>query len=140
MSFAEVEFFAMQIRVIPGSSAAIYRQIADQIRRSIATGELVVGACMPSVRQLAKELVVNPNTVAKAYAELSRDGVLETQAGRGAFVAKRRNVFSRAERVRRLDDALETALSEAITLDFPSEEILERMRVKLEKLGAVKLG
>jgi len=72
--------------------------------------------------------------VAKAYAELVRDGVLETQAGRGAFVAKRRNVFSKAERLRRLDEALDAAVSEAITLDFSSEEILERMRVKLEKL------
>lgn len=124
----------MQIRVIPGSNAAIYRQIADQIRRAVATGELAVGDPLPSVRALAKELVINPNTVAKAYAELVRDGVLETQAGRGAFVAKRRNVFSKAERLRRLDEALDAAVSEAITLDFSSEEILERMRVKLEKL------
>lgn len=128
----------MQIRVFPGGSAAIYRQIADQIRRSVAAGELAVGDPLPSVRQLAKELVVNPNTVAKAYAELVRDGVLETQAGRGAFVAKRRSVFSQGERMRRLDQALDTAISEAITLDFSSDEILDRMRRKLEKLGIAK--
>lgn len=125
----------MQIRVIPGSSAAIYRQIADQIRRAVAAGELAVGDPLPSVRALAKELIINPNTVAKAYAELVRDGVLETQTGRGAFVAKRRSVYSKAERVRRLDAALETAISESITLDFTSEEILDRMRIKLEKLN-----
>ncbi len=124
----------MQIRVIPGSSAAIYRQIADQVRRAVVSGELEIGDAMPSVRALAKELVVNPNTVAKAYAELIRDGVLETQPGRGAFVAKRRNVFSKAERLRRLDDALETAVGAAVTLDFTSEEILARMRSKLEDL------
>ncbi len=128
----------MQIRVIPGSSAAIYRQIADQIRRSVANGELAIGDPLPSVRQLAKELVVNPNTVAKAYAELVRDGVLETQAGRGAYVAKRRSVFSKAERLRRLDDALDTAISTAITLDFASDELIERMRLKLEKIATVK--
>ncbi len=124
----------MQIRVIPGSSAAIYRQIADQVRRAVALGELAIGDPMPSVRALAKELVVNPNTVAKAYAELIRDGVLETQPGRGAFVAKRRSVYSKAERLRRLDEALETAVSAAVTLDFTSEEILARMRSKLEDL------
>ena len=128
----------MQIRVLPGSSAAIYRQIADQIRRAVVAGELAVGDPLPSVRQLAKELIVNPNTVAKAYAELVRDGVLETQAGRGAFVAKRRSVFSKTERLRRLDQALDTAIGEAITLDFPSEEILERMRLKLQQLSVPK--
>jgi GntR family transcriptional regulator len=124
----------MQIRVIPGSSAAIYRQIADQVRRAVASGELAIGDAIPSVRALAKELVVNPNTVAKAYAELIRDGVLETQPGRGAFVAKRRNVYSKAERLRRLDEALETAVSAAVTLDFTRDEILARMRSKLEDL------
>jgi len=78
----------------------------------------------------------NPNTVAKAYAELVRDGVLETQPGRGAFVAKKRNVFTKAERVRRLDEALETAVSAAVMLDFSSEEILARMRSKLDQFDS----
>jgi len=124
----------MQIRVIPGSSAAIYRQIADQIRRGIASGELAVGDAVPSVRTLAKELVVNANTVAKAYAELIRDGVLETQAGKGAFVASRRDIYSKAERLRRLDDALEIAISASIALNFNGDEILARMQSKLNKM------
>lgn len=123
----------MQIRVIPGSGAAIYRQIADQVRRAVASGELTVGDPLPSVRALAKELVVNPNTVAKAYAELNADGVLETQPGRGVFVAARRTVFSEPERLRRLDEALETAINESIRLDFSSDEILDRMRAKLDQ-------
>lgn len=121
----------MRIRVIPGSSAAIYRQIADQVRRAVVSGELEIGDSVPSVRVLAKELVVNPNTVAKAYAELIRDGVLETQPGRGAFVAKRRNVYSKAERTRRLDEALNTAISAGLMLEFSSDEILARMQAKL---------
>ena len=127
----------MQIRVIPGSHAAIYRQIADQIRRAVVSGQLAVGDPLPSVRQLAKELVVNPNTVAKAYAELVRDGVLETQAGRGAFVAKRRDVFTKTERLRRLDAALDTLISEALTLGFDHQETLERLRLKLDRLDVV---
>lgn len=124
----------MRIRVIPGSSAAIYRQIADQIRRGIAAGELSIGDSVPSVRALAKELVVNPNTVAKAYAELIRDGVLESQAGRGAFVAPPRDVYSKAERLRRLDEALELAISSSIALHFSGKEILTRMQAKLETM------
>lgn len=128
----------MQIRVIPGSNAAIYRQIADQIRRAVVSGQLAVGDPLPSVRQLAKELVVNPNTVAKAYAELVRDGVLETQAGRGAYVAKRRDVFTKTERLRRLDEALDSVISEALTLGFDRQETLERLRLKLDQLDASK--
>jgi len=128
----------MQIRVIPGSNAAIYRQIADQIRRAVVSGQLAVGDPLPSVRQLAKELVVNPNTVAKAYAELVRDGVLETQAGRGAFIAKRRDVFTKTERLRRLDAALDTVISEALTLGFDRDETLERLRLKLDRLDVAK--
>ncbi len=67
---------------------------------------------------LASELVVNANTVAKAYAELTSTGVLESQPGRGLFVAKKRSVFTKAERNRRLDDALEMFIAEAVTLDF----------------------
>jgi GntR family transcriptional regulator len=124
----------MQFRVVPGTSAAIYRQIADQIRRAVATGELAIGDAVPSVRTLAKELVINPNTVAKAYAELIRDGVLETQAGRGAYVAPKREIYSKSERLRRLDEAIETALNTAISLHFSGDEILARMQSKLSKL------
>ncbi len=128
----------MRIRVIPGSGAAIYRQIADQIRRGIASGKLSIGDPLPSVRQLAKELVINPNTVAKAYGELTRDGVLETRAGRGVFVAARRNVFSHAERLRRLDEAIDAVISESITLGFDRDQTLTRLRNKLDALQGAK--
>ncbi len=128
----------MQIRVIAGSSTAIYRQIADQIRRAVLTGEIKVGDPLPSVRELAKELVVNPNTVAKAYAELGRDGVIQSQPGRGACVAKRRSVFTKAERLRRLDSALDTAIADAISLDFSADEVTERLQLRMGQLGVNK--
>ncbi len=124
----------MLVKVTPGSTQSIYRHITDQIRRAVASEKLEVGMAVPSVRQLAKELVVNPNTVAKAYAELARDGVLQSQPGRGYFVAKRKNVFSRTERLRRLDEAIDSAIGEAITLDFNSGEILNRMQQRLDFL------
>ena len=124
----------MQIRISAGSPQSIYRQIADQIRRAIVAADLKIGDSVPSVRQLAKELVVNPNTVAKAYAELTRDGVLDGLPGRGYVVASRKNIYSKTERLRRLDLVLDTSISEALTLGFSAEEISERLQKRLEKL------
>lgn len=124
----------MQINITPGNSLSIYRQITDQIKRAVATEKLAIGDGLPSVRQLAKDLVINPNTVAKAYAELVREGVLESQQGRGYFVAKKKSIYSRAERLRRLDEAIDGVISEAITLDFTPEEVQSRLELRLEKL------
>ena len=124
----------MQIMITPGSPQSIYRQITDQMRMLVASGKIQVGDAVPSVRQLAKDLVINPNTVAKAYAELVRDGVLESQQGRGYFAAKRKSIFSKAERNRRLDEALDAAISEGVTLDFSPDEIVERLQLRIARL------
>ena len=124
----------MQIHISAGSPQSIYRQIADQIRQAIVSGKLNVGDAVPSVRQLAKELAINPNTVAKAYSELTRDGVLEGQSGRGCVVASRKNVYTKTERLRRLELVLDSFVSEAITLGFSCEEITERLAKRLEKM------
>ena len=125
-----------EIRVIPGGNRPIYRQIIDQVRNSVATFELAVGDSLPSVRQLAEELVLNHNTVAKAYAELVREGVLESRHGRGVFVAKRRQVFSAGERKRRLDQALDVFLSEILTLGYTPQQIEEAVTKRLAKMTA----
>jgi len=123
-----------EIRVSPGGSRPIYRQIMDQVRQAVATGELAVGDALPSVRQLAQELVLNHNTVAKAYAELVREGVLESRHGRGVFVAKRRRVYSPGETKRRLDQALNVFLSEALTLNYAPQQIEEAVATRLEQM------
>src|SRR6516162_1736300 len=112
-----------QVNVTTGSGTPIYRQIIDQVRLGVATGALRPGQAMPSVRGLAERLVVNVNTVVKAYAELVRDGLLESHHGLGYLVAAKRQVFSRAERLRRLLQALEAFVHEAVFLDFSREEI-----------------
>src|SRR5262249_28270515 len=89
---------------------------------------------MPSVRSLAEQNLVNANTVVKAYAELVRDGVLESHHGKGFFVAEKRQVYSRAERLRRLRQAVETFVHEAVFLDFTAEEIRKAMDEKLAEL------
>lgn len=116
----------MHFRIVAGSGVPIYRQIADQIARGVANGKLEIGQPLPSVRQLARDLVINPNTVAKAYAELVDAGILETQAGRGFYVAKRRQVYTKAERMRRLDEAIEALINLSVSLDVSPEETMER--------------
>src|SRR5271154_374122 len=106
------------------SDVPIYRQIVQHIRRAVALGQLALGEQLPAVRVLAESLVVNPNTVARAYQELIRDGLLESRSGVGVFVAEKlRQVFSEAERERRLKHAVEQLLYEVLLLDFSLPEI-----------------
>jgi GntR family transcriptional regulator len=89
---------------------------------------------MPSVRSLAEQHLVNPNTVVKGYAELVRDGVLESHHGKGFFVAEKRQVYSRSERLRRLRQAVDTFVHEAVFLDFSANEIRQIVNDKLGDL------
>ncbi len=95
----------------------------QQIHRSVAAGKLQVGEQLPAVRILADELVINPNTVARSYQELIREGVLESRSGRGVFVAERRQVFSEEERTRRLQHAAEQLCHQAIMLGVGLPEV-----------------
>ena len=125
----------MRIQITTGSSVPIYRQVVDQIRHGVATGSLAVGASVPSVRALASELVLNPNTIAKAYAALVRDGVLESHQGRGYFVAERREIYTRKERQRRLEEVMDPFLAEALTLGFDAEQIQVEVQKRLQRLA-----
>jgi GntR family transcriptional regulator len=125
---------AFHINITTGGGTPIYRQIVEQVRLGVATGVLAPGDAMPSVRSLAEQHVVNPNTVVKAYAELVRDGVLESHHGKGFFVAEKRQVYSRAERLRRLRQALDAFVHEAVFLDFTAEQIRQVVDEKLDDL------
>lgn len=122
---------ALEFRVATGSNTPIYRQISEQVRKGVAAGALAAGEQLPSVRALAELLVINPNTVARAYADLMHEGVLESQPGKGLFVAKRLQKFSKEERLRRLNQALEVFLQEVLFLDFTHQEILNALQHKL---------
>lgn len=121
----------LQLHISTGSPTPIYRQIVDQVRHAVAARALKTGDRLPSVRALAEQLVINPNTAAKAYGELARDGLIAARQGRGYFVADRRQIYSKAERLRRLEQALETFLSEALVLDFTHHEITQALGKKL---------
>jgi len=125
----------LDCRISTGSTTPIYRQLIDQIRRVILQGRLVPGDRLPSVRSLAQRLVINPNTVARAYGELARDGVIESQQGKGYFVATKRQVYTRAHRRRRLAPLLEALVSEAALLDFSADDVMTALQEKLREYG-----
>jgi GntR family transcriptional regulator len=125
------------VRITTGSGTPIYRQIVDQVRLAVATGALSAGHAMPSVRQLAERLRINFNTVAKAYGELVRDGVLESLQAKGYFVAEKRQIYSQAERLRRLGQALDAFIREAVFLDFTDDEVRKAVDEKLAELDRV---
>ncbi len=128
----------LDLHISTGGKTPIYRQIIDQIRRALIAGTRVPGDPLPSVRALAEQLVVNPNTVARAYGELTRDGLLDARPGKGFFVSDKRQVYSKAERARRLDEALEDFVGETLILDFSSGEIVDALRKKLAALKAAR--
>jgi GntR family transcriptional regulator len=126
------------LQIVTGDPRPITRQILDAIKRQIAAGELRPGDALPSVRGLAQQLSINPNTVAKAYAELTTEGWLLSRAGMGLFVAEQRQRLSEAERARRLDEAVDRFVGDVIGLDYPAETILERVADELSRYAKKK--
>lgn len=124
----------LMIQIATGDPRPIGRQIVDAVRMKIATGELTHGDQLPSVRGLAQQLTINPNTVAKAYAELTTEGWLESRQGTGLFVAAMRQRLSDVERERRLDDAIGRFVNDVIPLGFPHEEVQARVAHELRQL------
>jgi GntR family transcriptional regulator len=128
---------AFDIQITTGTTTPIYRQIVEQVRLAVTTGSLPAGEAMPSVRALADRLRVNANTVVKAYGELVGDGVLEARQGLGFFVTEKRQIYSEAERLRRLRQAVDNFIHEAVFLDFTADEIRKAVD---EKLAALDWG
>lgn len=112
------------LTVDPRSGVPIYLQVIEQVKRSVAIGVLAAGEQLPTVKQLALDLTINPNTVAKAYRELERDGVIETSPGRGSFVKS--NGVRDTTKAAALDvarDAIEGAVREAKSIGLGAEDI-----------------
>ena len=122
------------IQVNTGDARPLFRQIVDGIRLKVASGEFPAGMKLPSVRGLALMLTVNTNTVAKAYAALADEGLVEARRGVGLFVCEPRQTLSDDERERRLRQALKEFVGAVVSLGFPAETLLERVASELEPL------
>jgi GntR family transcriptional regulator len=131
---------SLNININTGSSVPIYKQITEQVRMAVATGRVTVADQLPSVRALAETLLLNPNTVARAYADLAREGVIETRPGRGVFIIPKRKVLSREEGRRRLEPLINTLISEGLAMDFTPDELQQAFEKKLSQWQQEKGG
>lgn len=114
----------MEFRIDPSSRLPIYRQLGNQIREAVARGRLRPGEQLSSVRDMSRTLVVNPNTVARVYTELEREGVLHTRQGLGVFVAEPKAELTKRARKERLQELLDRFLTEAVYLGFSADEVV----------------
>jgi len=110
------------------SGVPVYRQLIDQVRGGIASGSLTAGDQLPTVRQLAVDLAINPNTVMRAYRELELGGLLETHQGTGTFIANRKLEKNSAERERQLVQMAGEFAARAGAAGFTLEDLIDRMR------------
>ena len=128
----------LMLQIATGDPRPISRQIVDGVRRAVAAGELAPGAQLPSVRGLAVQLSINPNTVAKAYAELTAEGWLEARQGLGLYVAPPRQRLSLDEREKRMDEAVSRFVHDVIALDYPADEAVARIDQELRAFAPRK--
>lgn len=119
---------APTIRLDLKSGVPVYRQIIDRISSGIASGSLKPGDQLPTVRQLAVDLAINPNTVVRAYRELEIRGILETQQGTGTFISQKKVERKQVERQRELDQLAGDFVARAGMAGFAIEELLEELR------------
>ena len=128
----------LMLQIATGDPRPISRQIVDAVRMKIATAEIAPGDQLPSVRGLAQQLTVNPNTVAKAYAELTAEGWLESRQGLGLYVAPPRQRLSHDEREKRMDEAVSRFVHDVIALDYPADEAVARIELELRAFAPRK--
>ena len=122
----EVQPYAF--RLDAHSGVPVYRQLIDQVQAGIASGALSTGAQLPTVRQVAVDLTINPNTVSRAYREMEIRGLLDTQQGTGTFVADRRVEFSKDERERQLSQLTGEFVSRAGAAGFTLKQLIKALK------------
>jgi len=125
----------MILHVNPSSGLPLYLQIEAQVKQAVAAAALKADDALPSVRKLAADLRINPNTVARAYQNLERDGVIRTVPGGGCYVADGMPGLLKTEKVRRLRPHAQQIAVEGMQLRLAPEEILKLVEEELAKLG-----
>jgi GntR family transcriptional regulator len=124
----------MLIRIEPNSAIPVYRQIIDQVRYQIASGALRPGDRLPSVRDLARQLPANQNTVLKSYNLLAQSGLVSRRQGDGTFVEDVRTTLKKSERVRQLSSVLAQAAAQAVHFQIGRDEVHELLDREIDAL------
>lgn len=125
---------AIQLDVDQRSGIPIYLQIVDQVRHGVEVGSLRAGERLPTVRQLAGEVSVAPNTVVKAYGELRRMGLLESRPGVGTVVVEGSGEEQRERQLAALEERLRTLVRDAVGLGLSEDDLWERVDAEFERL------
>ena len=118
----------MQIHISPNDGVPIYLQIVNQVKYLVASGRLAAGEELPPIRALAEQLVVNPNTVARAYRELETAGVVTKRRTAGTYVSEAGSPLARRERLKILTERVDTLLAEARQMDIDTDEVVALVR------------
>lgn len=125
----------MLLHLNPSSGVPVYLQLETQVKQAVAAGALRTGEALPSTRKLAARLRINPNTVARAYQNLEREGVTRSVPGGGTFVADGLPGLLKSEKVKRLRPLAQQLAVEGRQLRLTGEEILKMVEEELQKLG-----
>jgi GntR family transcriptional regulator len=128
----------MDIHISPHDGLPIYLQIVNQVKYLVASGRLEPGEELPAIRVLADQLVVNPNTVARAYRELEIAGVVEKRRTNGTFVSAAGSPLARRERLKILTERVDALLAEARQLGIRTDDIVELIHRRDDKLEPVE--
>ena len=123
----------MQLRINNASDRAVYQQIIDQIKRDIALGKIGAQEKLPTVRQLAVQLAINPNTIAKAYRQLEQEGIINTRPGSGAFVADLSTNLNMSVRRKIICSEIERTVIEAIHMQIERKSLIQWFNSALDK-------
>ena len=115
----------MQLHISSADGVPIYLQIVNQVKYLVAAGRLAAGDEMPPIRVLAEQLLVNPNTVARAYRELEAAGLVEKRRTAGTYVSDQGSPLARKERLRILTDRIDALLAEASQMNVPVEDVVK---------------
>ena len=118
----------IEFKLDPGTGIPFYRQIIDQIRFGIALGQLTIGEQLPTVRTMAVDLAINPNTVTKAYKELEIHNILDTQQGTGTFIGDLKIELSKQERGKKLQSICQQYLTMASAYGFTTEDVISELQ------------
>lgn len=124
----QLEEPSFAFRLDAHSGVPVYRQLIDQVQGAIATGALRTADQLPTVRHVAVELAINPNTVSRAYREMEIRGILDTQQGTGTFIADRQAAPSKEDRDRRLTQLVAEFVSRAGAAGFTANDLVEALR------------
>ena len=124
----------MQLHITPHDGVPIYVQIVNQVKYLVASERLAAGEELPPIRGLASQLLVNPNTIARAYLELERAGVVNKRHGSGTFVSDTKSPLARRERVKILTQRADALLAEARHMDIDLDEIIDLLRERHETM------